>query len=128
MHESTNAFLPTLDESQGPAKGATAESVREKAKEHGHSTPEVAGEFVRRVGAKRLVMNHLSIKYPDVGEWKEGDSEGVGRKRAMLREIERLASEVSGVEAVVATDFLEIEVPKRKVVIVQEGEELGIAI
>ena len=46
----------------------------------------------------------------------------------MLREIERLASEVSGVEAVVATDFLEIEVPKRKVVIVQEGEELGIAI
>lgn len=122
MHECTNAFFPMLDDSQAPAKGTTGSSVREKAKEHGHSTPEVAGEFAKRVGAKKLVMNHLSIKYPDVGEWKEGESEGVGRKRAMLREIERLASEVAGVEAVVAADFMEVEVPKRKVVVVQEGE------
>jgi ribonuclease BN (tRNA processing enzyme) len=30
---------------------------------HGHSTPEVAGEFAKRIKARRLVLNHFSPRY-----------------------------------------------------------------
>jgi hypothetical protein len=30
---------------------------------HGHSTPLMAGLFAKRVGAKRLIMNHFSARY-----------------------------------------------------------------
>jgi ribonuclease Z len=30
---------------------------------HGHSTPGMAGQFSRKVGAKRLIMNHFSARY-----------------------------------------------------------------
>lgn len=119
VHESTNAYLPTLDEAQAEGKkrdGAliTRESVRATAKEHGHSTPEVAGEFARQVGAKRLALNHLSVKYPDFGEEEHAsDGEGTRLVRTMIKEIARLASESwGGGQAVVARDFLEIDIPR----------------
>lgn len=121
VHESTNAYLPTLDDSQAEGKRRegvliSRETVRATAREHGHSTPEVAGDFARVVGAKALALNHLSVKYPDVGEEeREEDGEGTKNVRLMLREIARLASEAwGGGQAVVARDFLEIEVPRRK--------------
>lgn len=121
VHEATNAYLPTLDESQAEGKkrdGAliTSDSVRATAKEHGHSTPEVAGEFARAVGAMALVMNHLSVKYPDFGEEEqEDDGEGTRNVRRMIKEIERLASEAwGGGEARVAKDFMEVEIPRRR--------------
>lgn len=79
VHESTNAYMPDLDESQSK-ESVTKESVRETAKDHGHSTPEIAGEFAKRVGAKRLVLNHLSVKYMPVGEFFTGESESTSLK------------------------------------------------
>lgn len=121
VHESTNAYLPTLDDSQAEGKrreGAliTRESVRETAKEHGHSTPEVAGAFARSVGAKMLYLNHLSVKYPDFGEEeREEDGDGTRNVRRMIKEIERLASEEwGGGQARVARDFMEVDVPRRR--------------
>lgn len=115
VHECTNAFLPELDESQRRA-GITIETVRETAKSHGHSTPEVAGAFAKSVNAKRLVMNHLSVKYPHVDEMEaEDESDGTRNKRACLREIERLASVAwGGGDARAAYDFMEVELPVRK--------------
>jgi ribonuclease Z len=121
VHESTNAYLPTLDDSQAEGKKRdgvliSRDSVRATAREHGHSTPEVAGEFARAVGAKGLVMNHLSVKYPDFGEEaREEDGEGTRNVRKMIKEIERLASEAwGGGEARVARDFMEVEIPRRR--------------
>ncbi|GAA5867393.1 hypothetical protein JCM1840_002122 [Sporobolomyces johnsonii] len=136
VHESTNAYLPALDESQAPGKlrgdgtPITLETVTQIAREHGHSTPQVAGAFARKARATRLVMNHLSVKYPDVAdEPEEGESESRGTWRAMLREIERQAAvEMLGSEdeaerdqgrekgerkVRVASDFMEIDVPRR---------------
>ena len=38
------------------------EVVRDKALARGHSVPEMAGAFARRIGAKALVLNHISTR------------------------------------------------------------------
>ncbi|KAK4054072.1 hypothetical protein OIV83_001097 [Microbotryomycetes sp. JL201] len=121
VHESTNAYLPDIDESQqrGKRRGdgveITRESVREQAREHGHSTPEVAGQFAKSVNAKMLLLNHLSVKYPDFGtEPQEGEGEGTKTARKALVDIARLASVAWGQgQAVVARDFMQVDVPRR---------------
>ena len=161
VHESTNAYLPTLDESQSPLKKAirraeldlnpeddetdsspplhSLESVTALAQSHGHSTPQVAGRFARSIQARRLVLNHLSVKYPDP-EAREannggGDSDASREKWArMLREMERQAEQAfrgiietdadlravegsvqvkGGTAVMAARDFLEIKIPRR---------------
>ncbi|GAA5909182.1 ribonuclease Z [Sporobolomyces salmoneus] len=129
IHESTNAFLPLHDASQSSSKPnpPSLESVSQLAREHGHSTPQVAGNFARLVKTERLVLNHLSVKYPDPGdEPLAGEEEEENKKnwRGMLREIERQAEESwlgegnekrEGGEWRVTTarDFMEIEIPRR---------------
>jgi len=100
VHEATNAYLPAWDESHAPGKqrdGApvTEASVRALAREHGHSTPHVAGEFARLVGARELVLNHLSVKYPDPdARGAQGASdESRAKWTGMLGEIERQADD-----------------------------------
>jgi len=58
VHEATNAPIQRKD---GPPQ--LEEVIREKAISRGHSTPAMAGEFAREIGAKRLVMNHFSSAY-----------------------------------------------------------------
>ena len=82
VHESTNAFLPGLDDAL--KDDDTYESIEKKTKSHGHSTPQVgillqafagaepdslqiAGRFAKRVNAKSLFMNHFSNRYIDAG-------------------------------------------------------------
>ncbi|KAG0655150.1 hypothetical protein C6P46_001142 [Rhodotorula mucilaginosa] len=160
VHESTNAYLPTLDESQSPLKTTkgnqsheentesnslpplhSLESVTALAQSHGHSTPQVAGRFARSIRAQQLVLNHLSVRYPDPEAReanRDGDSDASREKWArMLREIERQAEQAfrgvaetdadlravggsvqveqeEGMAAVMAArDFLEIEIPRR---------------
>ncbi|GAA5942675.1 hypothetical protein JCM3775_003675 [Rhodotorula graminis] len=136
VHESTNAYLPTWDDSHAPGKqrdGAlvTEASVRALAREHGHSTPQVAGEFARLVGARELVLNHLSVKYPDPdARGAQGASdESRAKWRGMLGEIERQADEAlrgggrvdEGVEVEgsrtarvrTASDFMTVDVVRR---------------
>ena len=57
VHEATNTFLVGID------KDTNKDVVRNDAIIHGHSTPEMAGKFARKVGAKRLVLNHFSPRY-----------------------------------------------------------------
>ena len=58
VHEATNAFLPPYDD---PAAGY--EGVRRLTAAHGHSTPQMAGEFARKCGARRLALTHFSPRY-----------------------------------------------------------------
>eukprot|EP00571_Detonula_confervacea_P002825 CAMPEP_0172328084 /NCGR_PEP_ID=MMETSP1058-20130122/60165_1 /TAXON_ID=83371 /ORGANISM="Detonula confervacea, Strain CCMP 353" /LENGTH=747 /DNA_ID=CAMNT_0013045181 /DNA_START=739 /DNA_END=2982 /DNA_ORIENTATION=- len=57
VHEATNTFLRGID------KEGNLRSVTRDAKIHGHSTPYMAGEFAKRINAKKLVMNHFSARY-----------------------------------------------------------------
>lgn len=129
VHEATNAFLPTLDDSHHPSKlrdgqPTTLEYVTELARSHGHSTPQGAASFARRAGARTLLLNHLSVKYAD-GDADEAEramgTETREKARAMVREIERQADEVLRGEAAgagerrvwCARDFWEFEVVRR---------------
>lgn len=57
IHEATNTFLAGVD------RDTNKKVVTKDAMIHGHSTPEMAGIFARKVGAKRLVLNHFSPRY-----------------------------------------------------------------
>ncbi|GAA5835984.1 hypothetical protein JCM11251_006619 [Rhodosporidiobolus azoricus] len=153
IHESTNAYLPDLDDSQSPSKPTppSLSSVTELARDHGHSTPQVAGAFARRARARRVVLNHLSTKYPDptshrlepCPEGAKGEEVRERREKwaAMLKEIEGQAEEElvgeGGVEELVvqegeekgerwrvktARDFWEVDVPRRDKI---GGEQKG---
>lgn len=77
------------------------------ARKHGHSTPALAGEFAKRIGAQRLVLNHFSPRY-------NGD-QSLESIMTMTR-IERQASEASGLkqnEVVAAWDFMVLPVPAK---------------
>ncbi|KAI5830551.1 Metallo-hydrolase/oxidoreductase [Schizophyllum commune Tattone D] len=99
IHEATNAHLPGVD----PATKAedTYETVEARAKSRGHSTPQMAGAFARRIGAKRLVLNHFSSRYP--GDESEETSRVMGA-------IGRLAEGEYGKPVTCARDFMSLDV------------------
>ena len=57
VHEATNAYLPELGDKGGEDR------LRRETFNHGHSTPEMAGEFARRLGAKSVLLTHFSQRY-----------------------------------------------------------------
>lgn len=57
VHEATNSYLSGID------RETSLRDVTRDAVVHGHSTPQIAGAFARRVKAKRLVLNHFSARY-----------------------------------------------------------------
>jgi ribonuclease Z len=59
VHEATNAWLSEQDK----AKFETYKNLERDTIRHGHSTPQMAGLFAKRVGAKRLVLTHFSPRY-----------------------------------------------------------------
>ena len=59
VHEATDAYIPTSVDPQAHRKD---EVVREKVLARGHSTPAMAGCFAKRVGAERLVLNHIGSR------------------------------------------------------------------
>lgn len=61
VHEATNAYIPSQLDPQGP-KQDTAESVRERAVQRGHSTPVMAGEFAHAIRAQSLILNHFGSR------------------------------------------------------------------
>ena len=99
IHEATNAHLPGVD----PATKAedTYESVEARAKSRGHSTPQMAGAFAKSIGAKRLVLNHFSSRYP--GDESEETSRVMGA-------IGRLAEGEYGKPVTCARDLMSLDV------------------
>lgn len=103
IHEATNAHLPTLD----PATKVedTFESVQTRTMSRGHSTPQMAGAFASRIGARRLVLNHFSARY--AGDEKD---ESV----AVMNGIRELAKNEFGGPIVCARDFMSFDVEPRQ--------------
>ncbi|TDL22426.1 hypothetical protein BD410DRAFT_723115 [Rickenella mellea] len=105
VHEATDTHIPSsIDRSLKGDKKSPA-SIEEKTKAKGHSTAGMAGAFARRVGARGLVVNHLSAKFPT-------PRYPGGKQQHVITEIERQASEAWGMgQARAAYDFAKIWIP-----------------
>lgn len=123
VHEATDACIPTSVDPQARRKD---DEVRKKVLARGHSTPVMAGEFAKRVGAKRLVLNHIggrwvvqlclqrqitglfTDRFPAPRQLKKGHDV----RFAVIDEISRQASEAWGMGyAQVAFDFMRVGIP-----------------
>jgi ribonuclease Z len=82
VHEATNAFIPGIDTN-------SEREVQKDAISHGHSTPQMAGQFARMCDAKQLILTHFSPRY------RSDNSE---YSRTCMRYIEQYARDTSGLE------------------------------
>jgi ribonuclease Z len=99
IHEATNAYLPGIDEAT--KESDTYEAVEARTKSRGHSTPQMAGAFAKRIQARKLVLNHFSARYS-----------GGGTEDAIqiMGAIADLAVGEFGHEVQCAKDFMSLEV------------------
>ena len=82
VHEATNACLGS-----DLARGAKPAAIERAARKHGHSTPQMAARFARRLGARHLMLTHFSPRYA-------GDASH--SSRAMMNELRLLAEKADG--------------------------------
>ncbi|KAF6762140.1 beta-lactamase-like protein [Ephemerocybe angulata] len=99
IHEATNAHLPGVDLTTKETD--TYETVEERAKSRGHSTPQMAGSFAKTIQAKSLVLNHFSARYP-------GDDSELSLK--IMAAIGKLAEQEFGKEVLCARDFTSFDI------------------
>lgn len=102
IHEATNAHLPGVD--PNTKEDDTTEIVEERAKSRGHSTPQMAGRFAKKIGARDLVLNHFSARYP-------GDESA--ESLYIMDAIGALAAQGFGKHVVCARDFTSLDVGLR---------------
>ncbi|KAI1796078.1 Metallo-hydrolase/oxidoreductase [Ganoderma leucocontextum] len=105
IHEATNAHLPGVDPDTKQAD--TYESVEARTKSRGHSTPQMAGAFAKRLWARKLVLNHFSARYA-------GNDDVDDEARKVMGAIRELAESTYGGEVVCARDLMSFDVGPRK--------------
>ncbi|KAF9459569.1 beta-lactamase-like protein [Collybia nuda] len=103
VHESTDAHIPR---NVDPKANRSLQVVLDKTLSRGHSIPTMAGTFAKAVGAERLVLNHISGRFPAPRNHQD-------HRTAIIHEIEKQATEAwnSSKSAIVAWDFMRIEIP-----------------
>lgn len=99
IHEATNAHLPGLD--TATKESDTYEIVETRTKSRGHSTPQMAGAFAKRIQARRLVLNHFSARY-SAGKTHEA--------LKIMQAITDLAAQEFGHEVQCAEDLMSLNV------------------
>ena len=104
VHEATNAYLPGVDPTTKADESDTFVEARTKSR--GHSTPQMAGAFARRVNAKKLILNHFSARYC-------GNDDTDEDARTVMEAIRDLARLTYGSQEVLcARDWMSIDVDK----------------
>ena len=101
IHEATNAHLPGID--PNTKSDETFESVEARTKSRGHSTPQMAGAFAKRIGARKLYLNHFSARYA-------GNDDVDEEAKKVMDAIATLAAEEYGGSLTCARDFMSFEV------------------
>lgn len=104
VHEATNAYLGHLFDNKLDER-----AFRRATAHHGHSTPEMAATFARKVRARRLVLTHFSPRY-------RGDA--LPFSLSVMRQIEQVALAARGTQprcpedsVIAAWDLAVIPVP-----------------
>ncbi|XP_008335102.1 zinc phosphodiesterase ELAC protein 1 isoform X2 [Cynoglossus semilaevis] len=87
-----------------------ANQHKDKAVDHGHSTPQMAAAVARVCSAKRLVLYHFSQRYKPSSQQKEGDKDDVTELKRQAEE----GLQDCDVEVLLAEDFLSVPVPLRR--------------
>jgi len=101
IHEATNAHLPGIDPQTKDED--TFETVERRTKSRGHSTPQMAGAFAARIGARKLILNHFSARY--AGSEDESSEDGI-----IMKAISNLAAEKFTGEVICARDFMSVDI------------------
>ncbi|KAJ4478289.1 Metallo-hydrolase/oxidoreductase [Lentinula aciculospora] len=101
IHEATNAHLPGIVPTT--KDDDTFESVQQTAKERGHSTPQMAGAFAKRIGAASLILNHFSARYP-------GNDDVDPEAKIIMDAIGDLAAMEFGKPVVCARDLMSVDI------------------
>ncbi|OSD02216.1 hypothetical protein PYCCODRAFT_1411075 [Trametes coccinea BRFM310] len=126
VHEATDAYIPpSVDQYERTGRNRTQDSVEAKTRDRGHSTPAMAGAFARRIGAERLVLNHIGARFPapEVPPSRSGLEKF---RQGCMREIERQAAQTWGspsrwrVHPQAAWDFLSVVIPPNPARVVEE--------
>jgi len=105
VHEATDTHIPPSIDPKLGGNRKTPEGIRERMISRGHSTPEMAGSFAKSIGAKKLILNHFSAKYP-------APTFHSGKRVDVMAEIERQASTTWGSgQAHAAFDFMQVSIP-----------------
>jgi ribonuclease Z len=105
VHEATNAWMRDgVVDDRYPSYNA----LKKDTVQHGHSTPQMAGEFAKRIGAKHLILTHFSQRYPG------DDSE---KSMEIMKIIENMAAESAGFRpngdnVIAAWDFMNIGIDR----------------
>ncbi|KAI9066937.1 hypothetical protein FKP32DRAFT_1589119 [Trametes sanguinea] len=117
VHEATDAYIPpSVDQYERTGRNRTEASVEAKTRDRGHSTPAMAGAFARRIGAERLVLNHIGARFP-APEMPPSRSGLEKFRQGCMREIERQAAQTWSspsrrrVYPQAAWDFLSVVIP-----------------
>lgn len=101
IHEATNAHLPGIDPDTKSTD--TFETVEVRTRSRGHSTPQMAGAFAKRINARNLVLNHFSARYPG----NDDVDEEAGK---VMDAIAELAMNEYGRKVTCARDLMSLEV------------------
>ncbi|XP_049946063.1 zinc phosphodiesterase ELAC protein 1-like isoform X2 [Schistocerca serialis cubense] len=87
------------------------EALRDKALENGHSTPAMAAQFAKDIGARVLILYHYSQRYRQTADDAEGDMDSVAK---LLAEAEAALSDCDSCSVVASGDLMEIPVKRRE--------------
>lgn len=101
VHEATNSYIDFFDFKKNPGM------LQREAISHGHSTPDMAARFAKKIGAKKLVLNHFSPRY-------KGDAQI--DSMTIMAIVEKLAMKASGMtkdQVVAAWDFMLLPISSR---------------
>ncbi|KAJ7180266.1 beta-lactamase-like protein [Mycena crocata] len=104
IHEATNAHLPGIDENTKDTD--TYETVEARTRSRGHSTPQMAGAFAKRIRARQLILNHFSPRYP-------GDDDVNPGSKTIMDAIAALAAGEYGKEVSCARDLMDVDIRLR---------------
>lgn len=107
IHEATNAFLPGYETTS--SRYSSLQQLERDSYNHGHSTPEMAGRFAKKIRAQKLILTHFSPRYP-------GDSSESSMKMMWkLEEMAKATCGLSGVNDVIAAwDLMSVNIPQIK--------------